>query len=148
MKERLEQFLKLESLSPARFSEIIGIQRSGLSHILSGRNKPGYDFFEKVLQKFPQLNIEWLISGKGKAYKDAKNDNFNESSLFTTVSNSTNDVLQVTDNEEIKEEEIKIKASQNQINKSIVSPIIQKRALKRVIILYDDETFESYNKGE
>ena len=46
MKSRLQQFLEVEQLSPARLSEIMGIQRSGLSHILSGRNKPGFDFIQ------------------------------------------------------------------------------------------------------
>ena len=70
MNRRIQQFIELEALSPARFSEILGIQRSGLSHILSGRNKPSFDFIERMLTKFPALNAEWLITGKGKPYKD------------------------------------------------------------------------------
>lgn len=70
MKDRLQQFLTLEQLSPARFADILGVQRSGLSHILSGRNKPGFDFISKMLQKFPQINSEWLLTGKGKMYKE------------------------------------------------------------------------------
>lgn len=70
MNRRLQQFLELESLTPSRLADILGIQRSGISHILSGRNKPGYDFLYKFLQKFPQINAEWLITGKGKPYKE------------------------------------------------------------------------------
>ena len=68
--ERLIAFLQAEQLSSARFADVMKIQRSGVSHLLSGRNKPGYDFFEKFLQKFPAVNIEWLISGHGKMYKE------------------------------------------------------------------------------
>ena len=49
MRTRLQQFLQAENLSPSRFADQIGIQRSGMSHILSGRNKPGFDFIEKIL---------------------------------------------------------------------------------------------------
>lgn len=73
MNNRLIAFLQAEELSSARFADIMQIQRSGVSHLLSGRNKPGYDFFEKFLQKFPAINIEWLISGRGKMYKEQAN---------------------------------------------------------------------------
>jgi len=70
MKDRLNQFLQLEQLSSARFAAILGIQPSSVSHILSGRNKPGFDFIEKMLLKFPGLSAEWIITGKGKMFKE------------------------------------------------------------------------------
>ena len=74
MNERLQQFLTLENLSPARLADILGVQRSGMSHILSGRNKPGYDFIFKLCTKFPDLNANWFITGKGKPYKDQSSE--------------------------------------------------------------------------
>ena len=68
MNTRLQQFLTLENLSPARLADILGVQRSGMSHLLSGRNKPGYDFILKLCTKFPDLNANWFITGKGKPY--------------------------------------------------------------------------------
>lgn len=70
MNTRLQQFLSLENLSPARLADILGVQRSGMSHLLSGRNKPGYDFILKLCTKFPDLNANWFITGKGKPYLD------------------------------------------------------------------------------
>ena len=55
MNRRLQQFLELEQLKPAQFADIMGIQRSNVSHILSGRNKPGFDFIQKFLLKFPSV---------------------------------------------------------------------------------------------
>jgi len=69
MKTRLSQILQSEQLSPARFADILGVQRSGISHILSGRNKPGFDLIEKIITKFPEIDAEWLITGKGTMYK-------------------------------------------------------------------------------
>ncbi|MBR5857013.1 MAG: helix-turn-helix transcriptional regulator [Bacteroidales bacterium] len=73
MNNRLQQFLDLENLSPARLADMLGVQRSGVSHILSGRNKPGFDFIQKLLIKFPSLNAEWFLTGRGKPYKEMGN---------------------------------------------------------------------------
>lgn len=70
MKERLLKFLNSEQLSSARFAEIIGVQPSSVSHILSGRNNPGFDFIQKILGSYPFLNAEWLIMGKGNMMKN------------------------------------------------------------------------------
>ncbi len=69
MDKRLQQFLELEDLTPSKLADILQIQRSGISHLLSGRNKPSFDFIQGVLTNFPQINPEWLILGKGKPYK-------------------------------------------------------------------------------
>ena len=71
MNQRLQQFLDLENISPARLSEILNVQRSNISHILNGRNKPSYDFICRMLLKFPTLNADWLLTGKGKPYKES-----------------------------------------------------------------------------
>ena len=70
MNTRLQQFLELENLTPARLADMLGIQRSGLSHILQGRNKPSFDFLNRILTKFPHINADWLMTGRGKAYRD------------------------------------------------------------------------------
>jgi len=69
MEERIIQFLKAEGINPTRFAERIGVQRSSISHILSGRNKPSYDFIVKIMESFPSLSPEWLLRGKGMMYK-------------------------------------------------------------------------------
>lgn len=69
MNERLQQFLAAENLTQAQFAESINVAPAGVSHILAGRNKPGYDFIYNMLRRYPDLNIEWLLTGKGKMYK-------------------------------------------------------------------------------
>ncbi|NLX41227.1 MAG: helix-turn-helix transcriptional regulator [Bacteroidales bacterium] len=69
MDKRLQQFLELEDLTPSKLADILQIQRSGISHLLSGRNKPSFDFIEGILKNFPQINPDWLILGKGKPYR-------------------------------------------------------------------------------
>ncbi len=69
MKDRLLQLLDLEQISPSKFADIIGVQRSSVSHVISGRNKPSYDFLYKTLKAFPGLNASWLMMGEGTMYE-------------------------------------------------------------------------------
>ena len=57
--------MESEGLKASEFADTIGVNRATISHILSGRNKPSIDFFEKLLQAYPNLNSNWLITGIG-----------------------------------------------------------------------------------
>ncbi len=70
MKERILEFLRAENKTSAQFAEEIGVQPSGISHILSGRNKPSLDFVLKMLEKYKYIAPEWLLFGKGKMYRE------------------------------------------------------------------------------
>jgi transcriptional regulator with XRE-family HTH domain len=69
MNKRLEQFLAAENITQSQLADTIGVARAGVSHVLAGRNKPGYDFLLNIMNHYPDLNIEWLMTGKGKMYK-------------------------------------------------------------------------------
>src|SRR5665648_678378 len=82
MKARILAFLQNENKSYAQFAEEIGVQPSGISHILSGRNKPSLDFVLKMLEKYHFLSTEWLLFGRGSMYKDSRMQTlFEESKL-------------------------------------------------------------------
>lgn len=70
MIKRLELILKTQNLSPSLLADKLNIQRSGISHLLSGRNKPSLDFITKILNVFPEINSDWLLFGKGNMYKN------------------------------------------------------------------------------
>ncbi len=72
MNRRLQQFLAAENISQSQFADTIGVARASISHILAGRNKPGFDFIERTAKHFPELNLDWLITGRGKMYGGAK----------------------------------------------------------------------------
>ncbi|QYA26555.1 helix-turn-helix domain-containing protein [Gramella sp. MT6] len=73
---RLNKILDFYDLSAAAFADKIEVGRSSISHILSGRNKPSLDFVMKVVQNFPEVELYWLLNGKGKfpAGEDSKNE--------------------------------------------------------------------------
>lgn len=69
MKEKLLQLMKSEGLTSSRMAELLEIQPSGISHILSGRNKPGFDLLQKILRRFPRVNPDWLLLESVQMYR-------------------------------------------------------------------------------
>ena len=63
--ERLELLLQHYDLNASAFADKIQVQRSSISHLLSGRNKPSLEFVLKVVKSFPEVNLYWLLNGKG-----------------------------------------------------------------------------------
>lgn len=68
MVDRINLILKAKNLTSRQFAEEIGIQPSGMSHILSGRNRPSLDFVMKVINRYPEIDIKWLTLGEGEMY--------------------------------------------------------------------------------
>lgn len=69
--KRLEILLDYYSLNASAFADKIGVQRSSLSHLLSGRNKPSLDFILKILEVFPDVDLYWILNGKGNFPKNS-----------------------------------------------------------------------------
>lgn len=74
MNKRLQQFLSAENISQAQFADTIDVARASVSHVLAGRNKPGYDFIKSITDHYPKLSLDWLINGKGKMYREGTGD--------------------------------------------------------------------------
>lgn len=65
MKDRIAKIMQIKNLNATRFADELEIQRSGISHILSGRNKPSLDLVIKIKETFPEFSLDWLIFGRG-----------------------------------------------------------------------------------
>lgn len=79
--KRLEIILDYYSLNASSFADKIGVQRSSLSHLLSGRNKPSLDFILKILEVFPDVDLYWILNGKGNFPKNSEQFDKNEISV-------------------------------------------------------------------
>lgn len=79
MNRRLLQFLQAENLTQTQFADTLSVARASVSHILSGRNKPGYDFLESLLLHYPSLNLDWLLTGKGRMYRENRQEDGTDS---------------------------------------------------------------------
>ena len=189
MNRRFQTILDLENLSPAQLADRLGVQRSGISHILSGRNKPSFELLQRVVQSFPEISAEWLITGNGKPLKEqnlaaasgaassatsgaANSRSFgttpsitpsttsgsNNSSTSGTISGATPPFeglfnsseaatepqipAQTSDIEGIEDEISDFQPLQSSIFDANPANDREKRALKRVILIYNDNTFE------
>ncbi|MCF8415843.1 MAG: helix-turn-helix domain-containing protein [Crocinitomicaceae bacterium] len=118
IQERLLLVLKMHTLTPSAFADKIGVQRSNVSHVLSGRNKPSLDFLEKILIHFPRVNAHWLITG---AIVEGEQD------LTTT---------QLIENQEELNRSA-LKTEKIEVN--------QLKEIERIVIFYTDATFKEYS---
>lgn len=142
MKERIEEFLKRENKSSALFAEEIGVQPSGISHILSGRNRPSLDFVLKMLETYPHINVNWLLFGKGSMYKpEIMPDLFGNYTDISFKKESEKEVRQEN------EAEGSIKATTEPAGQGSVvydQSLAEKPSVRRIVLLYDDNSFEEY----
>ena len=75
MEERLTFIMKAKNLSMTKFADEIDVQRSNMSHVMNGRNKASLDFIRRILKRFPDINPDWLLFGKGRMTRE---DNGNQ----------------------------------------------------------------------
>ena len=85
MNRRLLQFLQAENITQSQFADTLSVARGSVSHILAGRNKPGYDFLESLLLHYPRLNLDWLMTGKGRMYRDAEGSEVPENAAMEEI---------------------------------------------------------------
>jgi len=141
MKERLLEFLRTENKSSAQFAEEIGVQPSGISHILSGRNNPSLDFVVKMLEKYQYLSTDWLLFGKGTMYKDEQMKTLFDDESIIDRKPDTGSVLDEPD-KHIKESSLTEKDTLR-FNSSDVEKK-GRTSVSRIVMFYDDRCFEEY----
>lgn len=83
--DRINYLMKLNNLTPSAFADKIEVQRSSMSHLLSGRNKPSLDFIQKVVNAFPKVSADWLLYGEKKVNEPVSED-INKTNEKTTTS--------------------------------------------------------------
>jgi transcriptional regulator with XRE-family HTH domain len=137
MKDRILKFIQKEGISPAHFADEIGVQRSSVSHILSGRNNPSFDFIQKILQRYHSVNSEWLIMGVGEMYKKVEK-------LITIVPETKvkeNPPLQrnlFSDTASVRSESPPVYGSDKVIQ------VAENKSIEKIILFYSDKTFVEF----
>ena len=145
MNKRLQQFLAAENISQAQFADTIGVARASISHILAGRNKPGFDFIESTARHFPALNLEWLITGRGRMYTGAKTPSDAPAGPISPLPAAADDSL-------FQEQEYRTETplsprpepqntSTNPLDR-IAQNLDNQKTITKVIIYYSDNTFQ------
>ena len=148
MNEKLRILMQSENLTASRLAEILEIKPAAVSHILSGRNKPSFDFVQKILRRFPNINPDWLLIDKGEMYRSALTESASTEPMMQSGELLHNEAQLSTDtpinfSSESTAPTFTQPVSPNNIATQPQLPISRGR-VKRVIVLYDDHTFESY----
>lgn len=142
MNTRLKQFLSAENISQSQFADAIKVVRASVSHVLSGRNNPGYDFIKAIMLAYPNLNIEWLMLGKGKMYKET----YDNKTLFHDVDEAEKIISGPEYQEELVETAVIEPKNQIVVEEKVAENILPKsyaqRKVKKVIIFFDDDTYQ------
>jgi|JI8StandDraft_2_1071088.scaffolds.fasta_scaffold01333_7 transcriptional regulator with XRE-family HTH domain len=117
LSERIKIIIDLKELQPSKFADEIGVQRPNMSHIIAGRNKPGLDFLHKIVVRYPEVNINWLLSGLGEPLLNWNNSK-GEQELEEDSENST--------------------TFEKEKNKNV------KKEIEKIVVFYTDKTFETF----
>lgn len=148
--KRLEILLDYYGLNASAFADKIGVQRSSLSHLLSGRNKPSLDFILKIMDVFPDVDLYWILNGKG-VFPKSSDETYTQENKITEVTNSNIPTLPQSDlipedlftaaDSTTKEEEEITKTKENH-NPAIYSDSSE---VEKIVFFYKNGTFKVFN---
>jgi len=154
MKERLEELMDLLHLTPTQFANEIGVQRATLQHILSGRNEPSLKIIMAIHNKYPDVELEWLLNGIGTAIPQLSQNTKPEpdypllpgmeGTFFQTESRKA------TDFSNLRGEETVPRQRKTRNNKDIKSDNFAaennaNKAIKEVVVFFADGTYQKFS---
>ena len=127
--KRLEKILDYYDISAAAFAEAIEVGRSSISHILSGRNKPSLDFVMKIVQTYPEVELYWLLNGKGTFPSSAEK-------IQIPPSPGPARPPVATVNPAVKNE--------MEVSERIAASSFSGKKVKKIVFFYEDGSFEAF----
>ena len=146
MQDRFKQLLEEKGLTATKFAALIKVNASAMSHILNGRSKPGFDVLDKIAQAFPDVNLNWLISGKGELFnitpdKEKQAEVAVQKSLFETTGTEKQEKAADNSQSSVKP----APAIEAEVAEALIQAPVTKK-IKRIILFFSDGSFEDYSK--
>lgn len=146
MEERLAFIMKAKNMSMTQFADEINIQRSNMSHVMNGRNKASLDFVSRILKRFPDINPDWLLFGKGSMHReddageesasqDAAKYQAKAEELEKEVTQLRNQLSAIHENQKKEPPEVR---DEDPAEYKVESKI------KSIVTFYSDDTFKIY----
>ena len=139
--KRLQMVFDYYQLNASSFAEKIGVGRASISHILSGRNKPSLDFVMKVISEFPEVELYWLLNGRGSFPKSTHSSPASSSFSKETVPTPTN-----KNEHENQSESSTLKQDEDHPFHQVTTA--SNKEISKVLILYKDGSFDSFTPNE
>ena len=144
MKERIAKIIKTEKISSSKFADSIGVQRSSISHILSGRNNPSLDFIQKILTVYDKIDSDWLLFGKGTMYKNENSTKSSQTNLFQRQEKEEK-IAEIKKSPERIVEPPVVKQHEVKTVEKIINPQEEGKKVERIVLFYTDKTFKEYS---
>ena len=145
MRARILQVMENEGLAPSKFAETIGIQRSAMSHIISGRNNPSLDVLMKILETFTYVDSDWLLFGKGTMQREqTPKTTSTQPDLFSNIAvNRPTDqpIPEYRREIGVKEPENTVKSTEKEV---VIRTEIVSKKISKIVIFYADDTYETF----
>ena len=166
--EQISVILENEGLSASQLAERLGVQRSMISHLQSGRNRVSLDLMKKIHHSFPHISLQWLMDQEGDYYEEGvaplvstpKQPSSEMKSLFDDESINNPSGLKVekgTENEKIpasgedvvdfsteKRDKMAVSTPKEVVCQSIPTKEKPTRKIVEIVVFYDDGTYENY----
>ncbi|GAB3338157.1 helix-turn-helix transcriptional regulator [Larkinella ripae] len=130
--DKIKQVLKDKNLTPSYFADEIGVQRSSISHILSGRNRPSFDIIQKIIRRFPELGYDWILEDD---QHPVTNVNQRQPETLYTAGRKTVQPPEILDEKPAYPAPVQSAVGKNKDEKSI----------ERILVFYTDGTFREYS---
>lgn len=136
MKDRIAHIMRSKNLKATEFAALLGIQPSGVSHVLAGRNNPSLEFVKKIKETFPEYNLDWIIFGTGpmttsepykEAFKESQKEAQSDANLFSFGQDTIAEDSPLP-SVPLKEEDL------------------IETGIKSIVVFYEDGTFESFSQ--
>ncbi len=146
--KRLEKLLDYYQISASAFADRVGVQRSSLSHLLSGRNKPSLDLILKITEEFKEVDLYWIINGKGSFPKSDQKIIVADSILVGNKKEpihqppTQNDLF--SEKEQIPNTSLKENEFQKNSNTENFNPTNNDDVIDYFVVFYKDGTFKKY----
>ena len=151
MNTRLKQFMAAENITQAQLADNLKVVRASVSHILSGRNNPSYEFIKALMSSYPRLNMEWLMFGKGKMYKEIQSQPVPQpyerpDSLFIDSNQEqTRDSVEYLQLEDVPQANTASTGGSDIEIQQVQLPVNQRKVVK-ITILFDDGTYQELQR--
>jgi len=140
MKERIQEYMIHKNINAGELAHSLDVQRSNISHILNGRNKPSAAFIEKMLTVYPDLNARWLLTGEGNM-----TDSYTPISKIPDVAKSqVNETPEAEESKEVIKEVIKATIAPESSSTNTPKIHFRDDKLDRIVMFYKDGTFTSF----
>lgn len=143
MREKLLQLMKDEGLTSSRLAEILEIQPSGISHLLSGRNKPGFELLKKILRRFPRINPDWLLLDSDQMYRNSPMKSDSVLDLDPRVSESFPHVPH-REKQTVLDSQTGLSGLSDAVHPNEKMSDHSRNDVDRIILFYSDHTYESF----